>query len=99
MLMPEHSSRPARGAEPVVTADAIRTVLAALVTVGWLKLDDTVLAALGTVLAFLVSTAITAITRSRVTPNAHLPSTDTGTDARVPVAVLLTPKSGPGGQQ
>lgn len=43
-------------------------MLAAIVTIGWLQLDDATIATLATVIAGAVSVGITIYTRSKVTP-------------------------------
>jgi hypothetical protein len=54
--------------EPVAIAAAVQAVLAAIVTIGWVQLDDATIATIATVIAGAVSVAITIYTRSKVTP-------------------------------
>lgn len=59
-------------------AAAVQAVLAALVTVGWVQLDDAQLASIGTVVAIVAASAITLAARRRVTPVTN-PTTPDGT--------------------
>lgn len=59
-----------RQPQPVLNAAAVQTVLAALVTVGWVQLDDAVVASLATVIAAMIGGAVTWFTRAKVTPMA-----------------------------
>ena len=54
--------------EPVVYANLVQAVLAALVTLGWINIDSTVIDAIGTVVAAVLAGAITLGVRSQVTP-------------------------------
>lgn len=56
--------------EPVAIAAAVQAVLAALVTVGWVQLDDAKISAIGTVVAIVISASLTVWTRGKVTPSA-----------------------------
>ena len=62
--------------EPVAIAAVVQAVLAALVTLGWLQLDDTTIAALGTVVAAFVGATVTLSARRRVTPVADPKAAD-----------------------
>lgn len=73
--MAEHTQPTARP-EPVAVAAAVQAALAALVTLGWLNLDDTTTAAIGTVVAALVAAIVTARARAQVTPVADPTDTD-----------------------
>lgn len=59
-----------RRPEPVAVAAAVQAVLAALVTLGWVNLDNTTAAAIGTVAAALVAAVVTHRARRQVTPTA-----------------------------
>lgn len=54
--------------EPVAIAAAAQAVLAALVTFGWVALDDTTISAIATAIGVIGATVITLIARSKVTP-------------------------------
>jgi hypothetical protein len=54
--------------EPVAIAAAVQAVLAAIVTIGWVQLDDATIATIATVIAGAVSVILTLYTRSKVTP-------------------------------
>lgn len=54
--------------EPVAIAAAVQAVLAAIVTIGWVQLDDATIATIGTVIAGAISVALTIYTRSKVSP-------------------------------
>jgi hypothetical protein len=58
------STRP----EPVAIGAAVQAVLAAIVTIGWVQLDDATIATIATLIAGAVSVGITIYTRSKVTP-------------------------------
>lgn len=73
----------------MAVAAAVQAVLAALVTLGWLQLDDRTIAALGTVIAAFVGTTVTLAARRRVTPVADPKAAD-GTPL-APVAVEPAP--------
>jgi hypothetical protein len=60
------------GREPVLVAHAISTLVYAAVGVGWVTLDDQVVAGVGTVVAFVLSTVAAVIARSRVSPTGTL---------------------------
>lgn len=66
--MGRHSSPAEARPEPVAIAAAAQAVLAALVTVGWLQLDDATIASVATGIAAILSVVLTLIARSRVTP-------------------------------
>lgn len=70
--LPDDDPRPATTTparpEPVAIAAAVQAVLAAIVTIGWVQLDDATIATLATVIAGAVSVGITIYTRSKVTP-------------------------------
>lgn len=55
--------------EPVALVDFARLVLAAAVTVGWVRLDDAQTATVGTAAAAVLWAVLTWIARSLVTPN------------------------------
>lgn len=59
--------------EPAAYAEAVRLVIAALVGLGWIALDDDTVNAIVTVVGGLLSIALTAIVRANVTP---VPSPD-----------------------
>lgn len=59
-----HTGRP----EPVAIAAAAQAVLAALVTLGWLTLDNTTIQTIATAFGMIAAAVITLIARSRVTP-------------------------------
>lgn len=59
---------PSRRPGPVAVAAAIQSVLAVLVTLGWLRLDDETIATVATVAAGAVVLVVTLIARSKVTP-------------------------------
>lgn len=61
---PETSVRP----EPVAIAGAIQAVLAALVTLGWLNLDDATQSIIATAVAGVLSLITTYVARKKVTP-------------------------------
>ncbi len=54
--------------EPAALAEFVRLVLAGLVTLGWVALDNELINAIGTIVAALGSVALTVFTRSRVSP-------------------------------
>lgn len=96
--MPEHSVVTTGRPEPVAIAAVAQAVLALLVTLGWVNLDDTKIAAIGTVVALVAATSITLFTRARVTPVSDptsatgeplVPVSEVTSSARVPVAELL----------
>lgn len=58
----------ARQPQPVLTAAAIQAVLAAVVTIGWVRLDDTTTSTLATVLAGVLALVSAFIARGKVTP-------------------------------
>ena len=68
--------------EPIAIAAAIQGVLAALVAVGWITVDDTTVNAIGTVVAAIAAGVITVTARSKVTPLS---------DPRTPDGVPLKP--------
>jgi hypothetical protein len=76
--MGEHSQSGAGRPEPVAIAATVQAVLAALVTLGWVQLDDAQLASIGTVVAVVAGTAITLAARRRVTPISN-PTAEDGT--------------------
>ena len=65
--MPGATSQSTRP-EPVAIAAAVQAVLAAIVTIGWVQLDDATIATIATVIAGAVSVVLTIYTRSKVTP-------------------------------
>lgn len=75
--------------EPVAVAAAVQAVLAALVTLGWLNLDDNGVAAIGTVAAALVAALVTRSARKAVTPTSA-PMTADG-EALVPASTIIPP--------
>lgn len=82
--------------EPVAIAAAVQAVLAALVTVGWVQLDDAKLSAIGTVVAIVIGTSITLAARRRVTPVVNPTDADgtplvpaTGKSSEVAASTLL----------
>jgi hypothetical protein len=82
-------SLPTGRPEPVAVAAAVQAVLAALVTLGWLNLDDNGVAAVGTVAAALVAALVTRSARAAVTPTAA-PTTADG-EALVPASTVTPP--------
>lgn len=54
--------------EPVSLVQIVHLVLATLVTLGWLKIDNSTIDVLGTIVAALISTGAQLWARSRVTP-------------------------------
>lgn len=58
--------------EPVAVAELVRVVLAALVTLGWVTLDEPAVMTVSTAVAGLVSLALSWWARRRVTPTAKL---------------------------
>lgn len=71
--LPEsNNTEPTTRPEPVAIAAAVQAVLAAIVTIGWVQLDDSTIATIATVIAGAVSVAITILTRSKVTPVSKL---------------------------
>ena len=63
------ASNPSPG--PVVTAATVQAVLAALVTLGWVQLDNSAVAAIATAIAAVIAAVTTWLARSRVTPVAN----------------------------
>lgn len=63
---------PAGGAgptgEPVVIAHAVTVILGALVTAGWVAIPNTIIDAVGTILALVLSTVGVVLARARVSP-------------------------------
>jgi len=59
-----HTRRP----EPVAIAAAAQAVLAALVAIGWVTLDNTTIQTLATAVGVIAATIITLIARSKVKP-------------------------------
>lgn len=57
-----------RRPEPVAIAAAAQAVLAALVTLGWVTLDDTTIRTIATAIGVVIAGVITLIARSKVTP-------------------------------
>ncbi|GJF04973.1 hypothetical protein [Pseudonocardia sp. D17] len=56
---------------PVVTAATVQAILAAIVTLGWVRLDDTATAAVATAIAAVIAAVTTWVARSHVTPVAN----------------------------
>lgn len=56
---------------PVVTAATVQAVLAAIVTLGWVQLDDATVATIATAIAAVIAAVTTWLARSRVTPVAN----------------------------
>lgn len=83
--LPGDGGRP----EPVAIATAVQAVLAALVTIGWVNLDDTTVASLGTVLAAVVAAIVARRARAAVTPVAAPTSADG--EALVPASTITPP--------
>lgn len=54
--------------EPVAIASAAQAVLAALVTLGWVTLDDTTISTIATAVGVVGAAIITIVARSKVTP-------------------------------
>lgn len=67
-----------KATEPAKLAEFARAILAALVAVGWVTLDEQAIAAVVSVVALVGSWALTAFTRRRVTPLAD-PKAEDGT--------------------
>lgn len=57
-----------KNVEPVAVAEAVRTVLLALVAVGWLTMDDATMSAVATAVAGVASVLLTVLVRRKVTP-------------------------------
>lgn len=96
--MGDHSQSGGGRPEPVAIAAAVQAVLAALVTVGWVQLDDAQLASIGTVVAIVAGTAVTLAARRRVTPVASptaedgtplVPANSSAGEKEIPAAQLL----------
>lgn len=66
--MGNHTSTTGPRPEPVAIAAAVQAVLAALVTLGWVQLDDARISAIGTVVALVAAVYVTVTARSAVTP-------------------------------
>lgn len=75
--------------EPVAIATAVQAVLAAIVTIGWVNLDDATVASIGTVLAAIVAAIVARQTRAAVTPVAA-PTTADG-EPLVPASTIEPP--------
>jgi hypothetical protein len=73
----------------VAIATAVQAVLAALVTIGWVNLDDTTVASLGTVLAAVVAAIVARRARAAVTP-VSAPTAADG-EALVPASTIEPP--------
>lgn len=54
--------------EPAALAEAVRVVLAALVALGWITLDDPTLTAVTTAVAAVASVLLTVLVRRKVVP-------------------------------
>src|SRR4051812_27767849 len=54
--------------EPVVIAQAVTTVLAILVSAGWIVLDDQLIAMIATAIGLIVTIVTTILARARVSP-------------------------------
>jgi hypothetical protein len=54
--------------EPAAYAEAVRLVIAALVGVGWITLDDSLIQSIVTAVGALASIVLTVVVRSKVTP-------------------------------
>lgn len=77
VVEPADPAATGRQPQPVLTAAAVQAVLAALVTLGWLHLDNAALAALATAIAAVVAAVTALLARSKVTPTAS-PRDDDG---------------------
>lgn len=93
--MGNHTSTEGRP-EPVAVAAVVQAILAALVTFGWVQLDDARISAIGTVVALVVATSLTVYARGRVTPVSNPTDLDgtplvpaTTAPAQVPAVTLL----------
>lgn len=60
--------------EPAAYAEAVRLVIAALVGVGWITLDDALVNAVVTAVGALMSIVLTVVVRANVTPAAPPPA-------------------------
>lgn len=61
-----------RATEPAKWAELVRSILLALVGVGWLTLDEPTVNTVSTVVAGVVSVVLTKFVRKSVTPTAKL---------------------------
>lgn len=61
-----------RATEPAQYAELVRSILLALVGVGWLTLDEPTVNTVATVVAGVVSVVLTRFVRKSVTPTAKL---------------------------
>lgn len=61
-----------RATEPAKYAELVRSILLALVGVGWLTLDEPTVNTVSTVVAGVVSVVLTRFVRKSVTPTAKL---------------------------
>lgn len=58
--------------EPAAVAEAVRAVIVALVTLGWVTLDNAAIATLASAIGFVVSLALSLLVRQKVVPEAKL---------------------------